>query len=92
MNTLNKEVMDEIAAILQEVQSNSLVNSMVLISGKVNCFIAGADINMLQAAKVAEDAYDIAKGGQQILDAMANSTKPIVAAIQGSCLGGGLEV
>lgn len=92
MNTLNGEVMQEIATILRDVESNPAVRSAVLISGKINCFIAGADISMLQKAKDEESVYKISKEGQDILNKIAESKKPIVAAIQGSCLGGGLEV
>ncbi|XP_011647870.1 trifunctional enzyme subunit alpha, mitochondrial [Pogonomyrmex barbatus] len=92
MNTLNKEVMTEIEGLLNEIQSNPLVNSIVLISGKPDNFIAGADINMLKAIPDAETGYQLTKEGHKILDAIANSKKPIVAAIHGQCLGGGLEV
>ncbi|KAL6424815.1 hypothetical protein ACFW04_010029 [Cataglyphis niger] len=92
INSLNKEVMTEVENLLTEVQSNSLVNSAVLISGKKSNFIAGADIPMLQAIPDAESGYQLVKEGHRIMDLIANSKKPIVAAIHGSCLGGGLEV
>lgn len=92
MNTLNAEVMQEIAEILKDVQTNSMVNSIVLISGKPGNFIAGADISMLQNCKNEDDGYKISKNGQEILNTIATSTKPVIAAIQGTCLGGGLEV
>ncbi|XP_029164678.1 trifunctional enzyme subunit alpha, mitochondrial [Nylanderia fulva] len=92
LNTLNTEVMAEVEQLLTEIQSNSLVNAAVLISGKENNFIAGADIPMLQAIKDAEGGYRLTKEGHRILDLIANSNKPIVAAIHGTCLGGGLEV
>lgn len=84
--------MAEVESLLAEVQSNSLVNSAVLISGKQNNFIVGADISMLQAISDAESGYRLVKDGQRVLDTIANSEKPIVAAINGPCLGGGLEV
>ncbi|KAG5326879.1 ECHA enzyme, partial [Acromyrmex heyeri] len=92
VNTLNKELMVEIAELLNEIQSNTLVNSAVLISGKPDNFIVGADITWLQTIPDAEAGYQIAKEGHRILDLIANSKKPIVAAIHGPCLGGGLEV
>ncbi|XP_078047389.1 monolysocardiolipin acyltransferase Mtpalpha [Augochlora pura] len=92
VNTLNHEVMNEIITVLKDVENNSSVSSMVLISGKPGCFIAGADISMIQGFKTAEDGYKVSLEGQQILDKIERSTKPVVAAIQGSCLGGGLEV
>lgn len=92
MNTLNSEVMEEITHILKDIKDNSAVRSAVLISGKPGSFIAGADLSMLQKCVTEKDGYDISKTGQQILNNIAESKKPIVAAIQGGCLGGGLEV
>ena len=91
VNTLNADVMNEIATILKNIETNSAVSSAVLISGKPGCFIAGADITMIQDIKTAEDGYKISIEGQKILNIIEQSQKPIVAAIQGSCLGGGLE-
>lgn len=84
--------MSEFEGLLQEIQSNSQIQSAVLISGKPNCFIAGADITMLEKCKTLEEFKNISTSGQQILQAIEDCKKPIVAAIQGSCLGGGLEV
>lgn len=92
VNTLNREIMDEIVDVLNTVQHNSAVNSVVLISGKPGCFIAGADITMIQRFKTSEDGYKISSDGQKVLETIEKSQKPVVAAIQGSCLGGGLEV
>ncbi|XP_014214551.1 trifunctional enzyme subunit alpha, mitochondrial [Copidosoma floridanum] len=92
VNSLNWEVMSEIKLILQDVENNPSVRSAVLISDKPNCFIAGADITMLRDCKDEESVYNISKNGQEILNKISESKKPIVAAIQGSCLGGGLEV
>ena len=92
VNTLNADIINEIATILKNIETNSAVSSAVLISGKPGCFIAGADITMIQDIKTAEDGYKISIEGQKILNIIEQSQKPIVAAIQGSCLGGGLEV
>lgn len=92
VNSLGKEVMEEMEAILQELESNSSVAAAVLISGKPGCFIAGADITMLERCKTFEDAAEISRSGQQILGKIESSKKPVIAAIQGVCLGGGLEV
>lgn len=92
MNTLNADVMIEIATMLKDIETNPAVSSAVLISGKPGCFIAGADITMIQDLKTAEDGYKVSIEGQRILNIIEQSQKPIVAAIQGSCLGGGLEV
>ncbi|CAK9799130.1 Trifunctional enzyme subunit alpha, mitochondrial [Anthophora quadrimaculata] len=92
VNTLNHEIMNEIASVLNTVEQNAAVNSVVLISGKPGCFIAGADITMIKDFKTPQDGYKVSSAGQKILDTIEKSQKPIVAAIQGSCLGGGLEV
>lgn len=84
--------MNEMQAVLRDIESNPQVQAAVIISGKPGCFIAGADITMLEKCKTYEDAAQISKSGQQILGAIESSKKPIVAAIQGACLGGGLEV
>ncbi|XP_033207956.1 trifunctional enzyme subunit alpha, mitochondrial [Belonocnema kinseyi] len=92
VNSLNAEVMEEIAQVLRDIESNSAVSSAVLISGKPGSFIAGADITMISKFQTEDDGYKVSKDGHRILNAIAASKKPVVAAIQGSCLGGGLEV
>merc|ERR1719334_851585 len=72
--------------------SDSSAKSAVLMSGKPGCFIAGADITMLANCKTAEEATELSKGCQDLLFEVEKCSKPVVAAIQGSCLGGGLEV
>ncbi|XP_015109363.1 trifunctional enzyme subunit alpha, mitochondrial [Diachasma alloeum] len=91
-NTLQAEVIQEMQGLMGEIESNSAVKSAVLISGKPNSFIAGADISMLQNLNNETEVYQVSKKGQEIMDTIAGCKKPIVAAIQGNCLGGGLEV
>lgn len=89
---MGAEVQAEFRGILQELETNPSINSAVVISGKPGCFIAGADISMLEQCKTAEDATKISHEGQIMFDRLEESSKPIVAAISGSCLGGGLEL
>ncbi|XP_066262915.1 trifunctional enzyme subunit alpha, mitochondrial [Euwallacea similis] len=91
VNSLNDEVMNEVKQILSEIEANPQVQSCVLISNKPNCFIAGADINMLAKCKTEQEAVTISKEAHKIFFQIENSSKPFVAAIQGACLGGGLE-
>jgi len=91
VNSLNEEVMTEMQTIFKEVQSKPEIKSAVLISKKPGCFIAGADIKMLEKVKTAEEGGTLSKACQDFLNEVENSSKPVVAAIQGSCLGGGLE-
>nr|CAG4644583.1 EOG090X01G2 [Leptodora kindtii] len=92
VNTLNSETMSEMKELLDQVEKDSSVTSAVLISGKPGCFIAGADIMMLSRCKEAEEATKLSKACQDVLFDVEKSKKPVVAAIMGSCLGGGLEV
>jgi len=91
MNSLNQEVMTDMELIFNECLTNTAVKSVVVISGKLGCFIAGADINMIEKCKTAEEAQTLSKGCQDFLSRIESSSKPVVAAIMGPCLGGGLE-
>lgn len=84
--------MNEIVDVLKNIEQNSAVNSIIFISGKPGCFIAGANINMIHSFKTPEDGYKISSEAQKIFEKIEKNQKPIIAAIQGSCLGGGLEV
>lgn len=84
--------MTDMQQIFNEIQSKPEVKAAILMSGKPGCFIAGADIKMLDACKTAEEAEELSKGCQDFLFQVEKSNKPIVAAIMGPCLGGGLEV
>ncbi|KAK0154816.1 Trifunctional enzyme subunit alpha, mitochondrial [Merluccius polli] len=81
----------EMSEVMEEVWANNAVESAVLISSKPGCFIAGADINMIQACTSTEEVTLLSQEGQKMFEKIEKSPKPIVAAINGSCLGGGLE-
>jgi 3-hydroxyacyl-CoA dehydrogenase/enoyl-CoA hydratase/3-hydroxybutyryl-CoA epimerase len=92
VNTLRGDFADELSAILDQVESTSDVRAVVIASGKPENFVAGADIKMLMAAKTAADVSELSRKGQRALDRLAEFPKPVVAAIHGACLGGGLEL
>ncbi|XP_029452130.1 LOW QUALITY PROTEIN: trifunctional enzyme subunit alpha, mitochondrial [Rhinatrema bivittatum] len=92
VNTLSPQVQSEFTQIMNDIWTNESVKSAVLISSKPGCFIAGADINMIEACKNSQEVSQLSKEGQMMIEKLENSSKPIVAAINGSCLGGGLEV
>lgn len=92
VNSLGKEVTTEFEAILKDFESNPNVKSAVLISAKPGCFVAGADITMLEQCKSVDEARKISHEAQIMFNRMEKSSKPIVAAINGVCLGGGFEL
>ncbi|KAH1172504.1 hypothetical protein KIL84_016343 [Mauremys mutica] len=92
VNTLSKQLQSEFTEVMNEIWANEAVKSAVLISAKPGCFIAGADINMIESCKSVQEVTQLSQEGQKMFEKLEKSPKPIVAAISGSCLGGGLEV
>ncbi|PAV75240.1 hypothetical protein WR25_06199 [Diploscapter pachys] len=60
-NTLNADLTREMTAVMDKLESDDSVKGIVVMSGKPNSFVAGADINMLKAAKSAEEAEALAR-------------------------------
>jgi len=92
MNTLRKAFAEEIRAVVAAARQNRELVGLVLISGKADNFIAGADISMIAECKTAAEAEALAKQGQEVMAEIAALPFPVVAAIHGACLGGGLEL
>lgn len=92
VNSLGKEVTTEFDAVLKDFETNPNVRSAVLISAKPGCFVAGADITMLEQCTSVDEAKKISHEAQLMFNRMENSKKPIVCAINGVCLGGGFEL
>ncbi len=90
MNALNAQVQDEIAAAAAEVDADAAVRAVVLFGGE-QVFAAGADIKELAEATFAQVAAD-SRGLQAAFTAVARIGKPVVAAVTGYALGGGLEL
>ena len=65
---------------------------MVIRSGKPDTFIAGADIEEFTRLSTREEFERLSREGQEMLQRVADFPKPVVAAINGACLGGGLEL
>ncbi len=91
VNTLNQMFLDEIEAVMKRVNEDSSIKGALFISSKPDCFIAGADIKLLQETTSIEMGEKVSRMGQRALQTIENSKKPILAAIHGSCLGGGAE-
>jgi 3-hydroxyacyl-CoA dehydrogenase / enoyl-CoA hydratase / 3-hydroxybutyryl-CoA epimerase len=92
VNTLSASLTGDFEAAFERLQRDTSVLAVVLRSGKPDTFIAGADIEQLVALKSADEAEALSRAGQRLLDRLEKLRVPVVAAIHGACLGGGLEV
>ncbi|CAE6898193.1 Catalyzes the formation of a hydroxyacyl-CoA by addition of water on enoyl-CoA. Also exhibits 3-hydroxyacyl-CoA epimerase and 3-hydroxyacyl-CoA dehydrogenase activities [Vibrio sp. B1REV9] len=92
MNTLQAAFADEMKEIFAELKDSSNVKGMIVYSLKPDNFVAGADVRMLDACTTASEAEALAKQGQDLFQQLSDLPYPVVAAIHGPCLGGGLEL
>ncbi|MGB5221940.1 MAG: enoyl-CoA hydratase-related protein, partial [Polyangiales bacterium] len=91
MNTLKADFVDTFSSVFAEVENDPGIKAVVFTSGKKDSFIAGADIAMLEGISSAEEGERAAKAGQEVMNRIEGFSKPVVAAIHGVALGGGLE-
>lgn len=91
VNTLGKGMMQELQTLLGEIDARTDVRGIVLRSAKSDNFIAGADIKDFTKIRSSLEGETLSRQGQAILDQLAALKVPVVAAIHGSCMGGGLE-
>jgi 3-hydroxyacyl-CoA dehydrogenase/enoyl-CoA hydratase/3-hydroxybutyryl-CoA epimerase len=92
LNTLTPALIGEFEGVLQRVNDDTLIKAVILTSGKPDSFIAGADIEQFLEITSAAEAERASRLGQHLLDRVEKLRVPVVAAIHGACLGGGLEV
>lgn len=90
MNALSREVFLEIERVFSEMEADDSIKAVVF-SGEGRAFIAGADIRMLQAVKDKADSKALTAIFHRTLNRIEEMRKPVIAAIHGYCLGGGLE-
>jgi enoyl-CoA hydratase len=91
LNALNTPTTDELRRTILELKRDASVRAVVITGAGEKAFIAGADINELAALKPAE-GKEHALAGQHVFDLIENMGKPVIAAINGFCLGGGCEL
>ena len=94
VNTLRANFQEDFASLAKRIGEDPQIKAVVFTSGKPDGFIVGADVEMLSKLKTATEATALSRGGQMALDKLEElgKVKPIVAAIHGPALGGGLEL
>jgi len=90
VNTLSPAVGSAFSELLERIAQVETIRAVVLASGKPD-FIVGADVKWLGSLRSVEDGERASREGQAGFDWLAAFSKPVVAAIHGACLGGGLE-
>jgi enoyl-CoA hydratase len=92
LNALNKETIAEISAALKSAESDKAVKVIILTGSGQKAFVAGADISEFAHFSV-EQGKELSANGHKILFDLAEQlSKPVIAAVNGFALGGGLEL
>ncbi len=92
VNTLSTSLSPQFEEVIHYLKSSLTSKAVVIISGKADNFIAGADIGELLAASGSDEAQLFSQNGQKLFRQLAQLKQPVIAAIHGACLGGGLEL
>jgi len=96
MNTIGPMIFEDFVTVLDRLETDDAIRAVVLGSAKPDNFLAGADIRMFAMISEPAQAEEVVRSGQELyarLEALhTERNKPVVAAIHGPCLGGGLEL
>ncbi|MGH7473541.1 MAG: enoyl-CoA hydratase-related protein, partial [Candidatus Methylomirabilales bacterium] len=90
-NTLTPELLVELEGAFEALARDETVKAVV-VTGAGRFFVAGAEIRVLAGIASSKDGTEMALRGQAILNKIEAFEKPVIAAINGACLGGGLEL
>lgn len=90
-NAVSEQMMDDIMAACQEVETRKDVSAIILTGG-ANYFSAGADLNEAFKVSSAQEGRRYFSHWHRLNDTLEQSSKPVIAAIEGFCMTGGLEL
>ncbi|NCP21404.1 MAG: enoyl-CoA hydratase [Flavobacteriales bacterium CG03_land_8_20_14_0_80_35_15] len=92
LNALNKATLEELNHVILEAKNNKTIRVIIITGSGIKAFVAGADISEFANYDNLQGA-NLAKQGQTLVfDLIQNLTKPVIAAVNGFALGGGLEL
>ncbi|MCM8569563.1 enoyl-CoA hydratase-related protein [Gramella jeungdoensis] len=92
LNALNRETIQELHNAFKEARSNDEVKVVILTGSGEKAFVAGADISEFADFSPKEGKRLAADGQEKLFSYVANFPKPVIAAVNGFALGGGLEL
>lgn len=92
MNALNKDVIADMSAALDDAFANNEVKSIIITGAGEKAFVAGADISEFTGLDAGEGSALAQRGQDMLFSKIENSTKPVIAAVNGFSLGGGCEL
>lgn len=92
VNTLKASFAAEFTRVFSEIEKDPAIKAAIIVSGKPDSWIVGADIEMLKSATTSREAEALCRTGHQAILRVVNASKPVVAAVHGPALGGGFEV
>ncbi len=92
VNKLTSAVMESFSQAVNDLAANHEVQAIIINSAKKGIFIAGADIREIEGIEEPHHGEELARRGQIILDRLESLPIPVIAAIDGVCLGGGMEL
>jgi enoyl-CoA hydratase len=92
VNAFNTQTIQDLSDAFDELIANPEVKAIVITGGGQMAFVAGADINEINAIRSPEDALEKTTKGQAVFSRIEAARKPVIAAINGVCLGGGNEL
>ncbi len=91
VNALSRAVLDELARIIERLRINQ-PRGVIICSGKEDSFVVGADLHEFEGYARDGVVLDAIRNGQKVFQSLAELPCPTVAAIHGTCLGGGTEM
>ncbi len=92
LNALNKETIQELHAAFRVADLDADTKVIIITGSGEKAFVAGADISEFADFSIAEGGKLAAKGQELLFDFVANLSTPVIAAVNGFALGGGLEL
>jgi 3-hydroxyacyl-CoA dehydrogenase / enoyl-CoA hydratase / 3-hydroxybutyryl-CoA epimerase len=91
-NVLSPPVFEQLDERFDQLAADSRIKAVAIVSGKPGSFVAGADIKFLATITDAEEGAEMSRSAHRVFQKLDDLSVPVVCAIDGVCLGGGLEL